>query len=111
MRYVRLQAARLRKRARQTRTMTARSSIVTRVVREISIVGLLVPLVACSFGPTAPTPLPAASTSASETGRTSEIINIDSRVNGPGNPVTILLEAGTYVVTPIGTEQKCVGCL
>lgn len=33
----------------------------------------------------------------------SQIININSRSNSPSNPVRAYIEAGTYIVEPIGT--------
>lgn len=33
------------------------------------------------------------------------IVDVDARLNGGGNPVTLSLDAGTYKVEPIGTAQ------
>lgn len=84
-------------------------------MKRLAILGLFVPLAACSFNLTDPSPVsdvlppvPVASTGAHEISGTSDIVNIvniDSSVNDTSSPVTIFLEAGTYEVTPIGIEQ------
>lgn len=84
--------------------VAVRTRRIARPIR-LSVLGLLLVTIACGRGPTAPTPLsttPAASVGSVPTSR---IVNLDSKVNNAANPVEILLEAGSYTVTPVGTAQ------
>jgi hypothetical protein len=74
-------------------------------VRQLWILGLLIPATACLRSPTAPTPVSATSTAAVGPVFTNQTVNLDAKVNNAANPVEIFLEAGTYTVTPVGTDQ------
>lgn len=67
------------------------------------ILALLSSITVCSCdNPAVPTPVDVGGTPAPPF---STVLNIDPRVNDTRNPVEISLDAGTYVVTPIGTGQ------
>ena len=76
------------------------------MVREtIGLIALMGSAMACSLSPLGPTPLSTASSSVAavrsfDSARV--VINIDSRVNGEGYPVSLRLPPGTYEVRPVG---------